>query len=256
MSGLSNIKGFIFDLDGTFYVSNKAFDGSREVIEHLRNKNIPFRFTTNTTTRSLHSLIGKLNVLGLPVRPEECFGTVKAAVEFLRQKSNPSCYFVLSEEARGDFSEFTISETAPDFIVMGDIDNWDYKLLNKLFNMMMNGSELIALHKGRYWQTEEGLQLDIGIFVAGLEYVTGKKAIIIGKPSRSLFQLVLDDMKLNAADVAMVGDDIINDVKGAQDAGMTGILVRTGKYREDLIAASGVTPDMVIDSVADLVDMV
>ena len=256
MSGLSNIKGFIFDLDGTFYVSNKAIDGSREIIEHLRDKKIPFRFTTNTTTRSLDSLVAKLNNLGLPIRPEESFGTVKAAVEFLRQKGEPSCYFVLSKDALEDFAEFTVSDSAPDFIVMGDIDNWDYKLLNKLFNMMMNGSELIALHKGRYWQTADGLQLDIGIFVAGLEYVTGKKAIVIGKPSRSLFQFVLDDMRLAAADVAMVGDDIINDVKGAQEAGMTGILVRTGKYREDLIANSGVTPDMVIDSVADLIDLV
>jgi ribonucleotide monophosphatase NagD (HAD superfamily) len=50
----------------------------------------------------------------------------------------------------------------------------------------------------------------------------------------------------------MVGDDIETDIGGAQRCGMQGILVRTGKFREDLLAYSGVIPDLVIDSVADL----
>lgn len=252
MNHHSEIRGYIFDLDGTFYVGDKAIEGAADLIVCLRDKNIPFRFTTNTTTRSLDSLIEKLNRLGLTIRPEESFGAVKAAVEFLRSKGNPSCFLVLAEEVLTDFAEFQVSDRSPDYIILGDIDYWNYDLLNRLFGMIMNGATLVALHKGRYWQTESGLQLDIGLFVAGLEYVTDRKAIVIGKPSQSLFQLVLDDMNLPAGQVAMVGDDIINDVKGAQEAGMKGILVKTGKYREDLVAESNVKPDMVIDSVAEL----
>lgn len=252
MNHRSDIKGYIFDLDGTFYVGDKAINGAADLIVRLRKLNIPFRFTTNTTTRSLDSLIAKLNRLGLPIRPEESFGAVKAAVEFLRSKGSPSCFLVLAGEVLSDFAEFQISETTPEYIVIGDVDYWSYDLLNKLFGMIMNGATLVALHKGRYWQTESGLQLDIGVFIAGLEYVTGREAIVIGKPSQSLFQLVLDDMNLSAEQVAMVGDDLINDVKGAQEAGMKGILVRTGKFREELLAESNVKPDLVIDSVADL----
>lgn len=247
-----DIKGYIFDLDGTFYVGDKAIEGAADLIVHLREKEIPFRFTTNTTTRSLDSLIAKLNRLGLPIRPEESFGAVKAAVEFLRSKNSPTCFLVLAKEVLSDFVEFEISETSPDYIVVGDIDYWSYDLLNKLFGLIMNGSQLVALHKGRYWQTESGLQLDIGVFIVGLEYVTGREAIVIGKPSQSLFQLVLKDMNLTAEQVAMVGDDLINDVKGAQEAGMKGILVRTGKFREEFLAETNIKPDMVINSVAEL----
>lgn len=153
MNLLPDIKGYIFDLDGTFYVGDKAIEGAADLIVHLREKEIPFRFTTNTTTRSLDSLIAKLNRLGLPIRPEESFGAVKAAVEFLRSKNSPTCFLVLAEEVLSDFVEFEISQTSPDYIVVGDIDYWSYDLLNKLFGLIMNGSTLVALHKGRYWQT-------------------------------------------------------------------------------------------------------
>jgi ribonucleotide monophosphatase NagD (HAD superfamily) len=88
--------------------------------------------------------------------------------------------------------------------------------------------------------------------VAGLEYATGKTARIVGKPSREFFELGLGDMELPASAVAMVGDDIESDIGGAQRAGITGILVKTGKFREDMVADSGIEPAHTIDSIADL----
>ncbi len=131
-------------------------------------------------------------------------------------------------------------------------NRWNYDLLNHLFKLIMDGAEMLALHKGRFWQTENGLTLDIGAFVAGLEHATGKKAIVIGKPSPTFFRLALEDMGVEPDRAVMIGDDIINDIKGAQDAGMTGILVKTGKYRPDYVSKSDVKPDLVLDSVADL----
>jgi len=195
--------------------------------------------------------------MGLPVELDETFGVIKAAVTYLRKLDNPRCYLLLTDDPKHDFSEFTQDDENPQQIIIGDIGkDWDYDLINRLFRMVMNGAEMVALHKGRYWQTEKGLQVDIGSFVAGLEYVTGKKAVVIGKPSKSFFKLALDDLGLPADQVAMVGDDIINDVAGAQQAGMLGVLVRTGKYREEFTLRSEVTPDLVIDSVHDLISMI
>lgn len=117
---------------------------------------------------------------------------------------------------------------------------------------MVNGAELIALHKNKFWQTQTGLRMDIGAFVAGLEYVTGKPATVIGKPAGAFFQMALQPLGLPVSHVAMVGDDIDSDVGGAQQVGLVGVLVKTGKYREDYVANSLVRPDMLIDSVADL----
>jgi ribonucleotide monophosphatase NagD (HAD superfamily) len=99
---------------------------------------------------------------------------------------------------------------------------------------------------------EVGLMLSAGPFVTALEYATGKEAICVGKPSPAFFSTALEGFGIAASDTAMVGDDIETDIGGAQRCGMQGILVRTGKFREDLLASSGVHPDLVIDSVADL----
>jgi HAD superfamily hydrolase (TIGR01458 family) len=118
----------------------------------------------------------------------------------------------------------------------------------------MHGAKLITIHKNRFWQTEHGLQMDIGGFIDGLEYASGAKAMIIGKPSKDFFQIALDHMALQADQVAMIGDDIDADVGGAQQAGLKGILVRTGKYRQSYAEQSAVTPDLILDSVAKLPD--
>lgn len=116
----------------------------------------------------------------------------------------------------------------------------------------MNGAELVALHRNKFWQTEAGLQMDIGAFVAGLEYVTGKSATVLGKPSPEFFAAALSRIGLKPGETAIIGDDIDTDIGTAQTLGIMGILVKTGKYRAAYAQASGITPDLVLDSIADL----
>ena len=160
---------------------------------------------------------------------------------------------LLAEDVKQDFKDFNKSGIAPDYIVIGDIGNvWSYSLLNQVFNNLMNGAKLIAIHKNRFWQTEHGLQMDIGGFVDALEYASGVKAMIIGKPSPDFFQIALDDMGLKSSDVAIIGDDIDVDIGGGQLVGLKGVLVKTGKYRQNYAEASAVKPDLIINSIADL----
>ncbi|MCI0659108.1 MAG: HAD-IA family hydrolase, partial [Acidobacteria bacterium] len=76
---------------------------------------------------------------------------------------------------------------------------------------------------------------------------------LIGKPSQEFFRAALDGLGVPAEHVAMVGDDIENDVQGAQDAGLTGILVQTGKYRQDLVERTGILPDLIVKNLGELV---
>jgi len=253
---LSEISGLLLDLDGVVYVGERVIEGAVEAIKYLKDKNILCRFTTNTTVSSAASLHRKLSGMGLPVEEGEIFSALKATVRYLRARGRPSCYPLLTEDPVRDFAEFPVSETRPDYVIIGDVGKyWDYELINKVFRMVMNGSKMIALHKGKYWQTEEGLRVDMGAFVAGLEYVTGQEATVIGKPSPSFFKLALEDLGLSADRVAMVGDDIDSDVGGAQAVGLKGVLVKTGKYRPELVKSSKVKPDLVIDSINSLIDL-
>lgn len=109
--------------------------------------------------------------------------------------------------------------------------------------------------RNRYFKAHDGLSLDVGPFTAALEYATGTQAIILGKPAPSVFQLAAKTLNLDPEQVVMVGDDVLGDVGGAQQAGCRGVLVRTGKYRvcdED----GEVRPDAVLTSVADLPDWI
>jgi len=253
---LNEIKGFLCDLDGVLYVGDKPIEGAVAFVEHLQAAKIPCRFLTNTTTRSLDTLFEKVQRLGLPIEKSELVTPPKIAAEHLRRMGQPRCLLIMEDDTKKDLAGIPTDENDPEVIVIGHYANrWNYDLLNRLFHMIMNGTQLVALHKGRYWQTERGLTLDIGAFVTALEYATGTQATVIGKPSQTFFELALADLGLPAEKVAMIGDDINSDIGGAQRAGLRGILVRTGKYRAELVEQSLVTPDLVIDSIALLKTM-
>ena len=250
---LTHIRGLLIDLDGVLYVGEREIAGASEAVRFLKTEGIPLRFTTNTTTRSLRELHEKLAAYGIPVERQEIFGVHQAAVAYLKQRGRPSCKFLLTESPLSEFEAFPQNDTNPEYVVVGDIGKrWDYDLMNEIFTLLTGGAKLLALHKGKFWQTEQGLRVDIGAFVAGLEYVTEKQATVLGKPSEEFYRLALADLGLAPGEVAMVGDDIESDIGGAQKVGMTGVLVRTGKYRETLVRQSGISPDFTIDSIADL----
>ncbi|MEX0963509.1 MAG: TIGR01458 family HAD-type hydrolase [Pseudohongiellaceae bacterium] len=250
--GTQNIQGVLFDLDGVIYIGDKLIAGASDVLASLRQQNIPYRFITNTSTRTVADVADKLRGLGLKVETDHIFSAVSATRAFLQQQVDPSVHFLIREAALDEFTEFRQDDPTPDYVVVGDIGAaWNYELLNRVFNELMNGAELIAMHMNKFWQGEDGLKMDIGAFVAGLEFVTGKQARIIGKPSQDFFQLATESLGLNCNEVCIVGDDIENDVGGGQAAGLRGILVRTGKFREEIAAGSEITPDAIIDSIAD-----
>lgn len=248
---MKSIKGVLFDLDGVFYVGNQLISGGNETLSWLRKQGIKYQFITNNTTLSRSALVAKLKGLGLNIKEDELLSANYAGVLQLKKMGLHRCRLILSKAAQTDYPPTVIEK--PEAIVIGDIGNsWDYDLLNELMNQILGGAELIALHKGRYFQTETGLQLDSGAFVAALEHATGKKAQVVGKPSQAFFEMGSSLLAAKPHQLLMVGDDLINDIQGAQDAGYQAVLVQTGKYRETLVKQSDISPDGIITSVAEL----
>lgn len=248
-----SVEGLLLDLDGVLYVGDTPIDGAVAAIERIHARGLPCRFVTNTSTLSLHSLQHKLAGLGFNVPRAEIISAPQAALLYLRNHPGAKCRLLLAEDVRRDFAQLPQSDADPSHVLIGDIgDNWSYALLNDVFRQLMAGARLIAIHKNRFWQTGDGLRLDIGGFVHALEYASGVRATIIGKPAPDFYAAALQDLGLPASKVAMVGDDIDVDVGGAQACGLKGVLVRTGKYRTAYAQASQVRPDLVLDSVASL----
>jgi HAD superfamily hydrolase (TIGR01458 family) len=256
MVHLSFIRGILFDLDGVLYVGSTAIEGAIEAINKIRQRGYRCRFITNTSTLSAASLHEKLTGLGFDIAEREIISAPKAALIYLQQFDDPVCHLLLADDVKQDFRHLRQSDSQADFVIIGDIgEDWSYERLNQVFNLLISGAELIAIHKNRFWQTERGLQLDIGAFVSGLEYASRKQATIIGKPSPDFFEAALSELDLPPEQAAIVGDDIDSDIGGGQRAGLTGILVKTGKYRQDYVDNSPVVPGLIIPSIAELPDL-
>lgn len=256
MNSQLSIKGILFDLDGVLYTGDTPIEGAIDTIKAIRASGMPCRFVTNTSTLSLSTLHQKINALGFDIPENEIISAPQATLLYLRKQQDPVCRLLLAEDVKRDFNEFFQSETKPDYIVVGDIGQaWSYDLLNEVFKALINGAKLITIHKNKFWQTATGLQMDIGGFVTALEYASGVNAMVIGKPAADFFQIALDDIGLEASNVLMVGDDIDVDVGGAQQVGLKAVLVKTGKYRQHYTAASTIKPDHIINSVANLLDL-
>ena len=253
MNHLKDIQGILFDLDGVLYVGSKPIPGAVEAVKTIKNSGISCRFITNTSTLSLNSLQQKLHQLGFDVERHEILSAPQAALIYLRQFNNPSCYLLLAEDVKQDFYEIKQSASQANYIIIGDIGKqWNYSLLDQVFNRLIDGAELIAMHKNRFWKTETGLQMDIGGFITALEYASDRKSVLIGKPSPNFFKMALLDMGLKASETAIIGDDIDSDVGGAQTIQIFGILVKTGKYRQAYTDKSTVTPDLILNSIQEL----
>ncbi|WP_407931398.1 HAD-IA family hydrolase, partial [Ignavibacterium album] len=149
--------------------------------------------------------------------------------------------------------EGMIDDQNPDVVVIGDIgDRWNYNTMNEIFNYVMNGAEIIAMHKNKFWQPEGKLILDAGAFIAAIEFATGKNATVIGKPSPLYFKTALEEIGYSTNnEFIMIGDDLENDILAAQEIGGTGILILTGKTNSDDIKE--LKPDFVVRSLNEVI---
>jgi HAD superfamily hydrolase (TIGR01458 family) len=251
------MKSFLIDLDGVLYVGKNPVQGANECLKLMEQRGLGFRFVSNSTRRCRDSVAKRLNGLGFNISTEQIFTPPLAAIEYMKRQGRERCYLLTTGDVHRDFEEsgITVTESDVDYIVVGDAgDKFTFDRMNQALRLILDGAEILALERDRYWMGSDGLVLSTGPFVAALEYATGKTAELMGKPSSEFFEMALNDLKGRPEDSAMIGDDILTDVGGAQKLGMKGILVKTGKYREDVARRSGVTPDLVLDSIAQLAE--
>jgi HAD superfamily hydrolase (TIGR01458 family) len=250
-----DVRGFLIDLDGVLYVGDQVIKGARESIDFLKDRKYRFRFVSNTTRKSRNTIAEQLSSMGFDIPVEYIFTPPLAAVACMKNAGNHHCFLLTTGDVYRDFEQACICDDSSvvDVVIIGDAgDKITYDSLNTAFRHLMNGADMIALEKDRYWMAPGGLSLSAGPFVQALEFATGKTATIVGKPSKTFFELALRDMGLHADQVAMIGDDILTDIGGACTMGIQGILVRTGKYRKDTLDNAVIKPGSVIDSIAQL----
>jgi HAD superfamily hydrolase (TIGR01458 family) len=246
----------LLDVDGVLHVSGHPIPGAAAAVAELREAGHRLRFVTNSTTSSRTTLAEELRGFGVALQDEELQTTARAAARALDGKR------VLVLTMPGiveDLVGIELVGEGADAVLIGGADEgpetgrvFSYMNLARAFSELDGGAELYCLHKNRWWQTSRGPMLDSGAFVAGLEYAADTEAIVLGKPSAAYFDAALAALDADAGMTWMVGDDFESDVAGAQACGLKTVLVRTGKFRPDVVEASGIMPDGIVSSIAQL----
>jgi HAD superfamily hydrolase (TIGR01458 family) len=254
---MRQVRAVLMDIDGVLTVSWRPVPGAVEAVRTLRDDGYPMALLTNTRSQTRDWIAGTLRAAGFPVTAADIFTVAALTSQYLR-RAHPGarCLLLNDGDVGGDLDGVTLvgdDEPDPDVVILGGAGpRFSYQALNTAFGHLRRGAALVVMNINLYWRTAEGLQLDTGAFLPGLERAAGVTATVTGKPAAEFFGAALAALGAAPAEAVMVGDDIAADVLAAQQAGIAGVLVRTGKFLDETLRDAPARPDHVIDSVADL----
>ena len=283
-AAVAGIRALILDADGVLLFAGKPLPGAVNALLRLEAASIPYRVVTNYSSAHRRTLAaGVSRSFGIPVDPARLITAASAAADYTARHHRGEPLFVLAApDALGEWEgQYALSpdEASDDAeaigaVVLGDAgDDLSFRNLNIAFRAIRAGAAFVAMHRNPWWVTAQGVTLDAGALVAGLEYSLERRAIITGKPSRVVFRAAAAALaaevtsagpgpRLRLRDIAMVGDDLQTDVAGAHRAGLRGILLLSGKTDSAMVeaaAASGrlrgsARPDAVAPDVGTVVE--
>lgn len=224
-------KGVLLDLGGVVYVGEAALPGAREAIGRLKEAGLPLRYLTNTTRKPRRAVLETLEKMELPVEEGELFMPAIAARALL-ERNGLSAHLLVHPALEEDFGGLEGGEGKA--LIVGDAaEGFTYRAMNDAFRALEEGAEFYALARNRSFQDDDGERsLDTGAFVAALEYASRREATVLGKPAAEFFHAAVESLGCAPGEAVMVGDDVEADVGGAMNAGLKGVLVRTGKYQD------------------------
>lgn len=264
------VGGVLFDIDGVLVTSWRAIPGAAETLRVLADHQVACSYLTNTTTLTRSRIASALSEAGMDVRPDEVITAAVLTADYVRSRyPGARCLLVNNGDITEDMPGIEIVDSAaageafgssgrPDVILLGGAGpQFCHLTLSRVYDWMTQGVPVIAMHRSTAWTTTEGLRIDTGMYLIGMEQTSGRKVVAVGKPAPAGFQAAAARLGVEPEEMFMVGDDLNNDVLAAQVVGMTGVLVRTGKFRQETLDRwsadeFAMQPNHVVDSVAGL----
>lgn len=234
--------GFLIDLDGVVYVGDEEVTGARETVERLRDREIPFCFVTNTSSKTREEILAVLDGVGIDAALEEIVSAAWATGQFLQGVGVESVYPLGNDslqaelrragirivegdpEAVEEADPNSVENADPDAVVVGHDESLTYADLVVATRLLHGGDrEFVAVNVDGAVPKADGIVPGAGAVAAAVEAATGVAPTVVGKPEPRLFEIATET--LGVEDVAMVGDNPRVDVRGANRLGIGSILV-------------------------------
>ena len=259
MKRLNDVKLFLLDMDGTFYLGNQLIEGSLDFIRRVQETGRDFLFLTNNSSHNSAFYVEKLKKMGLEVDRSKVMTSGEATCEKINELYPGKRAFVLGNEfLLQDFAEagIPVDQENPEIVVIGFDTTLDYAKMTAVCDFVRAGLPYIATHPDFNCPTETGFIPDIGAIMAFIEASTGRRPdLIVGKPHTGIVEAVLRRTGLKTQELAMVGDRLYTDIETGLRSGMLSILVMSGETTEEILASSPTNPDLKFGRLADMIDL-
>lgn len=256
---LQDVKCFLLDMDGTFYLGDKLIDGSLEFIDKVVLSGRDFLFLTNNSSRSAGYYVQKLKRMGLAVPPDKVLTSGQATAMKVKALYPRKKAFVLGNEFL--IEELTeggvpVDNQNPDIVIIGYDTTLDYRKMTNVCDFVRANLPYIATHPDFNCPTETGFAPDIGAIIAFIEASTGRvPELIVGKPHPGIVEAALRRTGYRADEMAMVGDRLYTDIETGLRNNMCAVLVMSGETTPEMAAASNTKPDLTLDRLCDMIPL-
>jgi 4-nitrophenyl phosphatase len=255
---LSTVRGFLLDMDGTFYLGDRLLEGALRFIDLLRKQKKEFLFLTNNSSKHGSQYAEKISRLGLPLTDKSVLTSGEATALYLKERHPGADLFLvgtpsLEEEFRQH--SFHLVQQEPQVIVLGFDTTLTYNKLWALCDFVRAGIPFIATHPDFNCPTEKGFMPDVGAMIAFVKAATGRQPdLVVGKPNRLIVEAAAVKMNLQVNRLAMIGDRLYTDIALGQTSGITTILVLSGETKLEDLRESPFQPDYTFKDLAGVAD--
>jgi len=249
-------RGYLIDMDGVIYRGGVLIPGAIRFVNRLLEENIPFLFLTNNSQRTRRDVATKLTRLGISVDEDHVFTCAMSTARYLGRRKPMGTAYVIGEGGLLTAlhqNGYSVVDHSPDFVVVGEGRTVNLEILESATQMILDGAKLIATNLDPNCPTKTGTRPGCGATIAYLETATGTRALNMGKPSPIMMRAARKQLGLATSQTIMIGDTLETDILGAVQMGYRSILVKSGTSNELELSRCAYRPDLVIDSVNDLV---
>lgn len=254
--GNTMIKNVISDMDGVIYRGKSIIPGAQDFIKRLHAADMPFLFLTNNSEQTPRDLLRKLCSMGIDGISEENFLTsAMATATFLKsQKANPSAFVIGGSGLTNELYKigFSLTETNPDYVIVGKTAGFNFELLKKAVNLIRNGAKFIGTNPDVIDPVESGIEPACGTLLSAIETASGKKPYIVGKPNPIMMLIAKQKLQAHARETLMIGDRMDTDILCGMEAGMKTCLVLSGVSCRETLKDFPYQPDYVCDTINDI----
>ena len=259
MSALHGLRLFVLDMDGTFYLGDRALPGSLDFLDVLKSRGGRHLFLTNNSSRTGAAYVARLQGMGVQARREDVLTSADATRELLlREGQYQRLFLIATPEVSQEFREagFDLDDESPEAVVLTYDTTLDYPKMKALCLHLRKGLPYVATHPDINCPSPDGPLPDIGAFMALVETSTGRRPDrIVGKPDASFLRVAMSRGGGTPRTTIMIGDRLYTDIRCGLNAGVLTGLVLTGETTEQMLRDSSTQPDFVFESLGQLADM-